>query len=66
MIDSLKKIQLTCSWAFSLGSASSDPSSIDAMFAEAARTPFVDALLFSRLKSYDGARAVFRYVLVHL
>lgn len=36
------------------------------MFADAARAPFVDDLLFSRPKSYDGARAVFRHAVVNL
>lgn len=44
----------------------SDPSSTDAMFADAARAPFVSDLLFSRLKSYDDAWAVFRYAVVNL
>ena len=43
-----------------------DPSSIDAMFADLARASFVDDLLFSRQKSYDGAWAVFRYAVVNL
>lgn len=46
--------------------ALSDPSSTDAMFADAARAPFVSNLLFSRLKSYDDARIVFRYTVVNL
>ena len=50
----------------SSSSASSDPSSTDAMFADAARVPFVDDLLFSRLKSYDDAWIVFLYVSVNL
>ena len=36
------------------------------MFADTARAPFVVDLLFSRWKSYDGARAVFRYAVVNL
>lgn len=43
----------------------SDSSSTDTMFADTARAPFVGDLLFSRWKSYDGARAVFRYALVN-
>lgn len=43
----------------------SDTSSTDTMFADTARAPFVGDLLFSRWKSYDGARAVFRYALVN-
>ena len=46
--------------------ASSDPSSTDAMSADTARAPFVNDLLFSRWKSYDGSRAVFRYAVVNL
>lgn len=34
----------------------SDSSSTDTMFADTARAPFVGDLLFSRWKSYDGAR----------
>lgn len=45
----------TSSDASSLGSASSDPSSIDTMFADGARAPYVDDLLFGRLNSYDDA-----------
>ena len=44
----------------------SDSSSTDTMFADTARAPFVNNLLFSRWKSYDGARAVFRYAVVNL
>lgn len=47
-------------------SLGSDSSSTDTMFADAARAPFVNDLLFSRWKSYDGARAVFRYAVVNL
>lgn len=36
------------------------------MFADAALAPFVDDLLFSRLKSYDDAWMVFLYVSVNL
>lgn len=43
-----------------------EASSTDAMFADAARVPFVDDLLFSRLKSYDDAWTVFLYVSVNL
>lgn len=57
---------LTSSDASSSRSASSDPSSTDAMFADAARAPFRRRFVFSRLKSYDGARAVFRYAVVNL
>lgn len=41
-------------------------SSTDTISADTARAPFVNDLLFSRLKSYDGARAVFRYAVVSL
>lgn len=44
----------------------SDSSSTDTMFADTARAPFVNDLLFSRWKSYDGARAVFHYAVVNL
>ncbi len=44
----------------------SDSSSTDTMFADTARTPFVGDLLFSRQKSYDGVRTVFRYAVVNL
>ena len=44
----------------------SDSSSTDMMSADTARAPFVNDLLFSRWKSYDGARAVFRYAVVNL
>ena len=47
-------------------SLGSDSSSTDTMFADTARTPFVNDLLFSRWKSYDGARGEFRYVVVNL
>ena len=43
-----------------------DPSPTDTMFADTARASFVGDLLFSRWKSYDGARAVFRYAVVNL
>lgn len=43
----------------------SDSSSTDTMFADTARAPFVNDLLFSRWKSYDEARAVFRYAVVN-
>lgn len=43
-----------------------DSSSTDTMFADTARAPFVNDLLFSRWKPYDGARAVFRYSVVNL
>ncbi|VWL88146.1 Uncharacterised protein [Collinsella aerofaciens] len=43
-----------------------DFSSTDTMFAGTVRAPFVNDLLFSRWKSYDGARAVFRYAVVNL
>lgn len=42
----------------------SDSSSTDMTFAGTARAPPVDDLLSSRQKSYDGARAVFRYVVI--
>ena len=44
----------------------SDPSSTYTMFADAARAHFVSDLLFSRWKSYDGTRAVFRYAVVNI
>ena len=44
----------------------SDSSSTDTMFADTARATFVNDLLFNRWKSYDGARAVFRYAVVNL
>lgn len=44
----------------------SDSSSTDMTFAGTARAPPVDDLLSSRQKSYDGARAVFRYVVIDL
>lgn len=44
----------------------SDSSSTDTMFAGTARAPFVNDLLFSRWKSYDGTRAEFRYAVVNL
>lgn len=47
-------------------SLGSDSSSTDAMFADTARAPFANGLLFSRWKSYDGVRAVFRYAVVNL
>ena len=36
------------------------------MFADAARVPFVDDLLFSRLKSYEDAWTESLYVFVNL
>lgn len=44
----------------------SDSSSTDMTFAGTARVPLVDDLLSSRQKSYDGARVVFRYVVIDL
>lgn len=44
----------------------SDSSSTVTMFADTARASFVVDLLFSRWKSFDGARAVFRYAVVNL
>lgn len=40
--------------------------STDAVFANMDRVPFVNDLLFSRWKSYDGARTVSRYAVVNL
>lgn len=40
--------------------------STDTVFANMDRVPFVNDLLFSRRKSYDRARAVFRYAVVNL
>lgn len=51
----------TSSDVTSSSSASSAPTSTDAMFADTVRGPFVGDLLFSRWKSYDRAHAVFRY-----
>lgn len=36
------------------------------MFADTTRVPFVNDLLFSRWKSYDGALAVFCYMVANL
>lgn len=44
----------------------SNSSSTDTIFADTARAPFVGDLLFSRWKSYDGARTVSRYAVVNL
>ena len=44
----------------------SNSSSTDTIFADTARAPFVNDLLFNRWKSYDGARAVFRHAVVNL
>lgn len=41
-------------------------SSTDTISADTARAPFVNDLLFSRWKSFDGARALFRYAVVSL
>lgn len=40
--------------------------STDTVFANMDRVPFVNDLLFSRRKSFDGARAVFRHAVVNL
>jgi|GEM_PF-1425051 len=44
----------------------SDSSSTDTMFADTARAPFVEDLLFSSWKSYEGAQDVFRYAVENL
>lgn len=43
----------------------SDIPSTDTMFADTVRAPFVNDLLFSRRKSYAGARSAFRYAVVN-
>lgn len=44
----------------------SDISSTDTIFADTARAPFINDLLFSRWKSYAGALSAFRYAVVNL
>ena len=44
----------------------SDISSTDTIFADTARASFINDLLYSRWKSYAGARTAFRYAVVNL